>query len=449
MRNRASILIGLLWCLTLLALVVVGVLHTARMDLLTGKSFGDKIQAHYLALAGIEKAEALLYKNARDRSHSRKNHTGEFYDSAADFREIEFARGTYSVLRRARPDEGGGVLYGVADEGSRLNVNTADAETLAKIPGLTSDTAAAILGWRGQANFVAEKEYYSSLRPPYQPRGGAFQTIRELLMVRGVSADLLFGKDIHQNGLLDILDDETGGPPKYQDNVSTEDLGWAGILTADSVEKNVNAAGETRVNIQSADETTLTTIPGLTQPMARAIVAYRGQHQFQSIADLLDVTPPQNNGNGNFNNGQNNNPIEEAASGGSGRHVISPELFEQIADDITVTADETISGAINLNTAGVDVLICLPGIDRNLAQAMISYRQSSGFFDNIAGVLKVDGMTPDIFKQLAPLVTVRSETFRILGEGRVKSTGAIQRLQMIVRVNLDGVQTLSYREDDL
>jgi hypothetical protein len=36
-----------------------------------------------------------------------------------------------------------------------------------------------------------------------------------------------------------------------------------------------------------------------------------------------------------------------------------------------------------------------------------------------------------------------------LAEGRVKSTGVRQRVQVIARVNLDGVKTLSYREDDL
>ncbi len=455
MRKRASILVGLLWCLALLALVVVGVLHTARMDLLTGKNFGDRIQAHYLALAGIEKAKALLYKNAKERSHRAKNHTGEFYDDAQQFREIEFGRGTYSVLRRARPDEGGGVVYGVADEESRLNLNTADADALQKMQGLGPDVAAAILGWRGQGNLVGESDYYLSLRPPYKPRGGPFETIRELLMVRGVSADLLLGNDVHQNGLLDALEDgdNNGGPPKYQSTVSGTDLGWAGNLTVDSGGKNVNAAGESRVNVQTADETTLTTVHGITREMARAMVAYRGQHQFQSIADLLDVTPPQNNGNGNNLNGnspnqQNNNPVPDD-SAGSGQRVINDQLFAQIADDVTVSADETFSGLINLNTAGEDVLVCLPGIDRNLAQAIIAHRQSSGFFDNLAGAMQVDGMTKDIFKQLAPLVTVRSETFRILGEGRVKSTGATQRIQMIVRVNLDGVKTLSYREDNL
>jgi competence ComEA-like helix-hairpin-helix protein len=108
-----------------------------------------------------------------------------------------------------------------------------------------------------------------------------------------------------------------------------------------------------------------------------------------------------------------------------------------------------LAGPVNINTAGLEVLMCLPGVDRELAQAIISHRQSAGFFANIAEVLKVDGMNRQIFQQIAPLITSRSETYRILAEGRVKSTGARQRVQVIVQVNLDGVKTLSYREDNL
>jgi DNA uptake protein ComE-like DNA-binding protein len=445
MRKRASVLIGLLWCVALLAVVVVGVLHTARMDLLTGKNSTDKIQARYLALAGIEKAEALLYQNARDRSHTGVNHTGQFYNDPQDFREITFGRGTYSVLRRGRDDEGGGVIYGVSDEESRLNINTATSDELTKIQGLGSDMATAILGWRGSGSTAAEQDYYLALRPPYVPRGAAFETVRELLMVRGVTPDLLLGRDLHQNGLLDDLSDGVDEPPKYQETVSESDLGWAGILTVDSSVKNVNAAGDDRVNIQTADETSLAAVPSLTRDIARAMVSYRNRNRFQSIADLLDVTPPQNNGNAP---GAQNNPTS-SADNSSGQHVIDENLLMQIADDVTATDDKTLAGAININTAGLDVLVCLPGIDRDLAQKIISYRQSSGFFANPAELLKVDGMTRDIFNQVVPLVTARSETFRILAEGRVKSTGVLQRIQAIVRVNLDGVKTLSYREDDL
>ncbi len=131
-RKNGSVLVGLLWCLALLSLVVISVLHTARMDLLVVKNYGDRIQAHYLALAGIEKAEALLYRDAEDRSRIQKNHTGNFYDDAQQFREVLLGRGVFSVLRRGRSDEGGGIVFGVSDEESRLNVNTATGEELAK-----------------------------------------------------------------------------------------------------------------------------------------------------------------------------------------------------------------------------------------------------------------------------------------------------------------------------
>lgn len=443
---RASILVGLLWCLALLSVVVVGVLHTARMDLIAGKNYGDKIQARYLALAGVEKAEALLYKNAHDRSHSNKNHTGELYDDPTDFRDVSFGRGTYSVLRRGREDEGGGVLYGVSDEESRLNLNTADTDELTNIAGMDIVIATAILDWRGQGIATADNDYYSQQRPPYKLRGAPFETVRELLMVRGVTPDLFFGRDIHQNGLLDDQADEVDAPSKYEDSISAEDLGWAGMLTVDSLVKDVNAAGDSRVNIQTADESSLTAVHGVTRNIARAIVAYRNRNRFQSIADLLDVTPAQNNGGG-AGFGQIGN--SGSSSGGSGPGVVSEDLLMEIADDVTAASGTTLSGAININTAGASVLECLPGIDRDLAQKIISYRQSSGFFANPAELLKVDGMTHEILKQIAPRVTTRSETFRILAEGRVKSTGIRQRLQVIVRVNLDGVKTLSYREDDL
>src|SRR5712675_117507 len=104
MRQTGSILIGVLWCMVLLSVIVIGVLHTARMDLLVVKNYGDRIQAHYLALAGIEKAKALLYRDAHDRSRGQKSHSGNFYDDAQQFHEVPFGRGVFSVIRRGRAD---------------------------------------------------------------------------------------------------------------------------------------------------------------------------------------------------------------------------------------------------------------------------------------------------------------------------------------------------------
>ncbi|HLP76064.1 MAG TPA: hypothetical protein VK327_04035, partial [Candidatus Paceibacterota bacterium] len=173
---RASILVGLLWCLALLSIVVIGVLHTARMDLQVGKNYGDRIQARYLALAGIEKAKALLYQDAKDRSRAKQNHGTGVYSSPDELREASLGRGTFSVFRRGHDDEGGGILYGVSDEESRLNINTASSDALGKLNEMTADILAAVTDWRDGDNAAspggAESEYYLSLQPPYQARNG-------------------------------------------------------------------------------------------------------------------------------------------------------------------------------------------------------------------------------------------------------------------------------------
>ena len=79
----------------------------------------------------------------------------------------------------------------------------------------------------------------------------------------------------------------------------------------------------------------------------------------------------------------------------------------------------------------------------------MAQRSAAGFFANIADVLTVPGMTPEIFQQIGPLITARSETFRILSEGRIASSATRQRILEVVHVGLQGVTTLSYREDDL
>src|SRR5579883_2002684 len=409
-EDAGSVLIAVLWCLALLALVVIGVLHTSRMDLLVIKSYGDRIQAHYLALAGIEKAKALLYQDARARSRNSKNHSGELFDSPGQSQDVRLGRGQFRVFRRARPDEGGGVLFGVCDEESRLNINTASTDELSKLYLMTPDIVAAIVDWRDEDNAIspggAESEYYLSLQPPYLPRNGPIQTLRELLMVRGITTDLLLGQDTHQNGL---LESDADSSTSISD---TRELGWAGSLTTASSVNNLNAAGVERVNIQSADEASLTGVKGITADIARAIVSYRGRNRFSSIADLLDVVAAPNRDQP-ANSSQPGPPPNQNSpdTNPSGPRVIDENLLMEIADDVTSDSGSDLTGVVNINTAAVDVLACLPGLNRDLAQAIVSFRQSNGFLPNIAWLLKVPGLNRDILKQLAPRITARSETF--------------------------------------
>ena len=464
--RKGSVLVGLLWCVALLAVLVVGMLHSVRLQLLTVKNHGDQVQAHYLALAGIEKAKALLYQEAKDRKRTASSHTGHLYDDPQDFRDVPLGRGEFRVFRQGRQDESGKVLFGIGDEESRLNLNTASQQELAKIDGMIPDVVAAIMDWRDKDNTVrpggAEAEYYMSLKPPYLPRNGPFQSVRELLMVRGVTRDLFMGEDTNQNGLLDPEEDDgkSSSPPDNHDGIL--DAGWSGMLTVNSSAANKNVLGQERVDIKAADESELAKVKGLSKDIAKAIVAWRNQTQLQTIFDLLEVTalaPPasgrtaasqttitrgnqrtQPNQNGAQNGGQQNaTPV--------GPKLISDTLLMEIADDIAVGSDEELPGAVNINSASTEVLACLPGLDRQLAQAVVSYRKSAGFFSNIAWLLKVDGMNAQILKQLAPRISARSDTYRILSEGRVPSSGARKRIEAIVRFSSVEFKTLSWRED--
>lgn len=465
-RRAGSVLVGLLWCLALLSVVVIGVLYNARLDLLVVKNHGDLIQAHYLALAGIEKTKALLYRDSKERQRSAQNHNRELYDSPQNFRAVPFGRGQFRIFRQGRRDEGGGLIYGVSDEESRLNLNRATSEELSKLYQMSPEITAAILDWRDPNNDVttsgAEVEYYASLQPPYLPRNGPFQTLREILMVRAVSRELFMGEDVNQNGLLDPEEDDRNEsqPPDNGDGVL--DAAWSGNVTVDSSVRNENAAGDERVNVQSADERSLTAVHGITAEIAKAIVASRSQKSIESLADLLDVTAanPQNQPRapqdldanrprpgGRPRSSQNTPAPNNPAPQPTGPKLIDENLLMDIADDLTTSDDSELPGVINLNTASPEVLACLRGIDERLAQAIVNYRQSSGFFPNVAHLLKVDGVTREIFKQVAPKVTVRSETFCILSEGTVNSTGARKRIQVIVRIGASDIETLSYRED--
>lgn len=463
-HESASVLVSLLWCLALLSLLVLGLLHSTRLDLQIARHHADRLQARYLALAGVERATALLYHEARERSRSAQSHRGTYFDQPAQFRDIPLGRGSYRVFRGGQPDEGGGLVFGVSDEESRLNLNTADADMLSRLPFITPDLPPAILDWRDPDNAVtpgggAERDYYTALQPPGLPRNGPFYSVRELLQVRGIPPELFWGDDPHGTGLSPLADAGDDEPPSRTAPVS-EAPGWVSLLTVQSGVRNLDASGQERVALQTADEAALTAIPGVTAAIAKAIIAHRGQNRFNSIADLLDVRaapppgeapvvppqPPPESGPGP------NVVIPPRASPRSapgGPAVIDQNLFLEVADHFTTSDESLDAGVINVNTASLDVLICLPGVSRELAHAIIGFRRSNGFLANIGWLLRVPGMTPDTLKTIAPRVTTRSETFRILAEGRIKSSGVRQRLQTVVRVGLSEVETLAYREDDL
>jgi competence ComEA-like helix-hairpin-helix protein len=413
-----------------------------------------------LAVAGIEQAKALLFHDDLDRQNTAQNHRDTLFDAPQYFQDVEFARGHFRVVRPARPEEGGPVIYGIADEESRLNVNYASADELSKLADMTQETAAAIVDWRDEdesaAQGGAETDHYAGLGATCLPRNGRFLSVRELLMVVGVSPPLLLGEDVNQNGLLDAAEDD--GPASFppDDGDGVLDAGWSGLLTAHSSVDNVTAQGVPRVNLQSAPEETLAAVEGISPELAKAIVAHRDKNKLESLADLFDVKEPgKEDQKAQSETGAapkqrepapEPEPSEPASPDEPARGLVDEQVLKQIADAVTATDALDKPGMLNVNTANASVLACLPGVDSDLAQTIVQYREANGFYPNPAYLLDVPGVTREIFRQIVSRVSCRSGTYRILSEGRVASTGARKRIEAIVRVADGEIVTVSYRD---
>lgn len=105
------------------------------------------------------------------------------------------------------------------NESAKLNLNslpllkhqrTLSRRRLMTLPRMTASIADAILDWMDPddepSEFGAESQYYSRLTPPYRPRQSRFESLDELLLVRGVTEDLLYGHSSHNPDSIPWLD---------------------------------------------------------------------------------------------------------------------------------------------------------------------------------------------------------------------------------------------------
>src|SRR5690606_37684595 len=128
---------------------------------------------------------------------------------------------------------------------------------LMQLPGMTVEIADAILDWIDSDNepreFGAEMDFYSTLTPPYTPQNGPIKSLEELLLVRGVTPDLLFGRDVNRNGLIDVTELDIPLMIDGDPGDGSMDFGWSAYLTLYSQERNVNRYGEPRIDLNMED----------------------------------------------------------------------------------------------------------------------------------------------------------------------------------------------------
>ncbi len=215
---------------------------------------------------------------------------------------------------------------------------------------------------------------------------------------------MLYGEDTNFNDQLDY--NEQDGDESYpnDDGDSELDKGWIAYLTCYSYDNNKDAEGNTRTNINNANENQLTSSLSISSSQAKWIVDNRPNNGYQSIGDLINNNSPKQ---AQPSSQQNSDEAEQ----------LDLQTFNQIADKITVDNSEKAPGKVNINTASAIVLRALLGggdSAEQLAENIVAYRETLLYgMESIAEVMQVPSMDIDKFKQIVGLITTRSDVFTI------------------------------------
>lgn len=492
-RSRRGVLL-------LVVLVVVALMSIANLSYfdwtLAERKAADAATRGEQALASAESAIAML-RVYLSQETTAIDQDGGWYDNPARFRGVLISDGAAAELRAraaaVAPLWGSDALeggrFGLEDDSGRLNLNTvlvteareegAGRAQLLALPGMTESIADAILDWLDeddQARSVgAERDYYTSLDPPYLPANGSLATIEQLLLVKGVTPELLWGVDQDRNHQASAVEAAAVAMPV--DNTSGAlNGGWASMLTLYSAELNYQPDGTPKINLNGDDLETLHADLEETLGIdaANFVVAYRqGGPEEDDQADGLDGgDEPSEEGGGD--GGDLGLETKSAGSievdfdapaavelldpldlvGVTVRVVekgqLSPALVEspwqeddgslaagltELMQTVTTTEDVSIPGRVNINQAPRAVLAGLPNLPLSLVDAILANRDPTAGWtrperQHATWLLTEGYVDLETMKALAPYVTGQGGVFRTQVIGGYESGGPVRRLEV-------------------
>ncbi len=388
-RQHGSVLIVSLVVLVAVTFIALTLAREARVEIQVAARAVDEVRTRALADSCIDRAMAVLKLD---------DTTGDtlqdvWRNDETTWRNVPLGAGhCWVVFGEEDPGDAKEVRYGLRDEASKLNVNTATVDQLLQIPGMTQEIAEAIVDWRDtdeepQAN-GAESDYYNALEPGYTAKNGPIESIEELLRVRGIDESILYGEDRNRNGALDPCEDDGDRSYPPDDADGTLLRGLADYLTVYSMDMNWTKDGRARLLITNAQPQAIRDRlekNGLSTAMGGTIFQFlqlrRGQ-PLASVAELLQI------------------PSMDEAS------------FAICADELTSREEAQLAGKININTAARAVLAGLPGLTADDVSAIMSRRSDAAeALDSPAWLLRV--LERQKVGQVFELVTTRSYQFTV------------------------------------
>jgi type II secretory pathway component PulK len=358
--RQGFVLLAVLVVVVLLTLAASQYSEMMLAEYKASDAYTRSAQARALAESGIDYAAALL--SSQDAMQNTLN--GNPWSNPSAFqgvlvRDNENARlrGRFSLMAPLSPDQAGsGIIsanqayyFGVLDESSKINLQSlmnldSSGQTaynvLMKLPNMTDDVANSILDWIDSNTTMprtngAKDQYYTTLSPPYHCKNGPLDSIEELLLVKGVTPQLLFGNDRNRNGMLD---------PDENDGSGVVDRGWSAYLTIYTRELNVDSQGNPRIYINDSDLQTLYSNlqnAGISDDLASFIIAYRQYGPASSTSGGSGETGGMAAGAGGGGN--------QTRGGGANQPAAAPQAS---VTAVTTTASGVVSGAVTISPSG-------------------------------------------------------------------------------------------------
>lgn len=255
-KQQGIILIIVLWVLTILMVIVLSFSVMTRSETYATLAFKEGMEKKFLAEAGIERGIVeLFYRNLYKAQ-----------EMLQEDRQVWKVDGTpYAV-----PMSNGQITIKIIDESGKIDINNLSdlsgiiLQALLVNTGVPDQEASAIvdsiLDWKDADDLRrlngAESDYYMSLPNPYKAKNAKFDTLEELLLVKGMKPDILFGSS-EKKGIIEFL--------TVYSNSST-------------------------INISSAPREILMAVPGFTPEIVDEIINKR---EDLTASGILNVTIPQ------------------------------------------------------------------------------------------------------------------------------------------------------------
>ena len=283
------------------------------VEAVVSSTFAQETQARSAAESGIEYVAALL----DDRRSSVQI---DLYNNPDLFQNVPIS----GILDTHRPPgqpafcvvapyhgASSQLRFGLGDESEKLNLNSLPLhkrqrilarKRLLRIEKMTPQIADAILDWLDEDDepreFGAEQPYYHSLNPPINCRNSRIDVLSDLLQVRGVTPELLYGEDTNHDGWLDAS--ENDGADTFPDDNSDGVLnrGWSAKLTAFGGKSKYGTDGLRKIDLNQPSLAKLyDQLAGeLDENIARFVIAYRLEGPIES-EDLPDEYEDNDYGN--------------------------------------------------------------------------------------------------------------------------------------------------------